>query len=212
MNGMRPAPGKIARIARVLGPVIALAMCSDFCRAESVYSATAVKAAYLYRFASYIEWPRTDSPPSEFTILVIQGHDVAVELAALSAGRQIKGRAVRIVELSHSRDIPTAQLAYVGPDLDFELRRLIRALGSRHIAVVTDEPGGLDQGGLINFVVADQRIRFEVSLITARRAQLAVSSELLSVAARVEGSNQAMNVALDPRFARLKPWHPALPY
>ncbi len=166
------------------------ACCS--CWADQVYSAAAVKAAYLYRFAGYIEWPKGDSSPGEFTIVVVRAHEIASQLKALSQGRQINGRPIRVEELSQSQDIPGAQMAYIGPDPRLDVRPLIRSLESRHIVVVTDEPEGLDEGGLINFVMVDQRVRFEVSLTTAKRGGFGISSELLSVAARVQGHNHAV--------------------
>jgi len=52
---------------------------------------------------------------------------------------------------------------------------------------VTDEDHGLDEGSTVNFMLVDHRLRFEISLTAATRSGLKISSELLSVAARVEG-------------------------
>ena len=62
----------------------------------------------------------------------------------------------------------------------------IASIASRPVLIVTDEERGLDDGGIINFIEADRRVRFEVSLTAASRAGLTISSELLSVAARVQ--------------------------
>jgi hypothetical protein len=74
----------------------------------------------------------------------------------------------------------------VGPGHDSELS--LTGITSRPVLVVTENDRGLDQGGEINFLLVDRRLRFEVSLLAADRAGLKISSELLSVAVRVRGS------------------------
>jgi hypothetical protein len=63
---------------------------------------------------------------------------------------------------------------------------MLPALEQRPILVVTDSPDGLREGAIINFLVVDEHIRFEIALGAARSAGLTLSSRLLSAALRVE--------------------------
>ncbi len=201
MNRIFQSVTRIGSGIRLIAWLAALCAPSCPCWADQVYSAAAVKAAYLYRFAGYIDWPQVDSPPGEFTIVVVRAHDIASQLQTLSRGRQINGKPIRVQESSSPQDIPSAQMAYIAPDPRLDMRPLIKSLESRHIVVVTDQSEGLDDGALINFVMVDQRVRFEVSLTAARRGGFGISSELLSVAARVQGHQQAVILNPDPFHA-----------
>ena len=72
-------------------------------------------------------------------------------------------------------------------DQSFGHRRFITSLAGRPVLIVTDEEQGLEEGSTVNFMLVDHRLRFEVSLTAAGHSGLKISSELLSVAARVEG-------------------------
>ncbi len=82
---------------------------------------------------------------------------------------------------------PKAQLLYVGRNYAGNLGRLIADQRGRPVLIVTDQPGGLEAGGAINFLLVDQRVRFEVSPSPAQGAGLHISSQLLAVAVRVLG-------------------------
>jgi hypothetical protein len=86
------------------------------------------------------------------------------------------------------QDAADAQILYIGPYHRAQLRNLLHSVRGKQMLVVTDEEHGLDAGSSINFLEMDRRVRFEVSLEAAQRAGLSVNSELLSVAARVQGS------------------------
>jgi hypothetical protein len=75
---------------------------------------------------------------------------------------------------------------FIGAAHRTQLSQLIATVGSRPVLVVTDAPDGLDQGAMINFQLADDRLRFEVSVPASQRAGLSLSSRLLAAAMRVE--------------------------
>ena len=77
-------------------------------------------------------------------------------------------------------------MVYVGNEYRGDLHELISSLGHRPVLVVTDEADALAAGSMVNFVIADGRVRFEVSLTSAARAGLKISSQLLAVAVRVQ--------------------------
>jgi hypothetical protein len=149
------------------------------------FSIDAVKAAFLYRFASYVEWP-ADSPVSPFVIAVAGDEDVAVQLEALAPRMAVNRQPVQLRRVARVADLDGAHILYVGPGALARTRALRAAARERPILIVTDDARGFDGGAVINFVEANHNLRFEISLIAADRARLKIDSALLSVAARVE--------------------------
>jgi len=176
-----------ARVALLATALWALGAARAPSLAAGVYSEDAVKAAFLYRFAGYVEWPATAASADSFTIAVLRADAVAEELERFLPGHQVGGRPVRVHVIKNIKELDDAQMLYVGPALQDNLHSLLAPLGKRAVLVVTDDEHGLERGGMINFLSVDRRIRFEVSLLASDRAGLKISAELLSVAARVEG-------------------------
>ena len=78
----------------------------------------------------------------------------------------------------------------MGADQGDALRTVAAKIAGRPVLLVTDQPSGIDAGGMVNFVLIDNHVRFEVSLPTAERSRLRISSELLAVAFRVQTGHQ----------------------
>lgn len=156
-------------------------------RAAEPYSEDAIKAAYLYRFAAYVEWPPEASSSSTFTIAVLGSEAVAAQLERLLPGHLIKGRPAQVRVVHGVRALGDVQVLYIGPGYPGNVRSAIASIETQPILIVTDDERGLEEGGTINFVETEQRVRFEVSLVASARAHLTISSELLSVAARIQG-------------------------
>jgi hypothetical protein len=108
------------------------------------------------------------------------------ELRKLQTGHLINQRHVQVLEVTRMQDVEAAQILYIAPGHD-EFLHLISSHEVGSLLTVTDEQEGLTLGGVINFVTVDDRVRFEVSLAAADRAQLKVSADLLAVAIRVHG-------------------------
>jgi hypothetical protein len=156
-------------------------------QAAEAYSADAVKAEFLYRFAGYVEWPEDRPGDAPFTIAVAASDGVFNELQHLLPGRTIQNRRVEIRKVSAISDLEHAQILYVPSHAQPGARELLAAAARRPILIVTDEAGGLGNGSVVNFLLVDRHVRFEISLTAAERSGLKINSGLLSVAAYVEG-------------------------
>jgi hypothetical protein len=169
--------------------VLAVMGCATAVQAQS-FSEDAVRAAYLFRFAGYVNWPEEAQATGPFLIAVLGAPTVAQELQRLRAGHQIEGRPIEVREVHTARDVGKPQILYVGPGHAQELRLLSPELAGSSILLVTDEEEGLNWGSVLNFVELDHRVRFEVSLTAAERAHLKISADLLTVAVRVRGGRR----------------------
>lgn len=164
-----------------LGAVYALGALAQ----DGPHPEDSVKAAFLYHFAGYVEWPqaRANGP---IEIGVVGDSGVAEELRRILPGRTIGSRPLRVRELEPDDNLAGIDILYI--DRQFTTV-LSRAGSQRHLLVVTDEaPDALERGAIINFVNIDRRIRFEISMRAAEQAGLKLSARLLSAALRVRRS------------------------
>jgi hypothetical protein len=157
--------------------------------AQSAHSEDSVKAAYIYRFTGYVDWPEETGAGHPFVIDVYGDPGLAAALQRLLPGHPINKQPAEVREVSRIQDLGNAQIVYVGPG-HADFLRAVAAHQSRSMLIVSDDEQGLDLGSVFNFVTVDNRVRFEVSLTAADRAGIKISSELLSVAVRVHGGRR----------------------
>ena len=167
-------------------------------RSAPAYSEEAVKAAYLYRFTQYIEWPESTPAGMPFTIAVMDAPGVAAELRRLLPNHTIKNAVAQVREISRVQDLGAAQVLYIGTSKIDRVRDAIAVIAARPVLAVTDAERGLATGSVLNFVLLEHRVRFEVSLTAAERSRLRISAELLGVATRVQSSDHQTGVARAP--------------
>lgn len=144
----------------------------------------AVKAAFLYKFAGYIEWPATAfaSPETPLVIATSSADDVATELETTVAGRMVNNRRIVVRRLREGEAPQGVHVLFVGRR-EPNARAVVRA--AHQVGALTVTETSLEAGGAINFVVADERVSFEVSLDAAERSGHKISSRMLAVARRV---------------------------
>jgi hypothetical protein len=149
-------------------------------------AADEVKAAYLYKFVSYIDWPEAAFSGADDPLVIgVAGADgVYAELSRVLVGRSAHGRPLQARRVLPGDPVERVQMLYVG-DLDLARSPWAQRLRDRPVLLVTESPGGLDAGGALSFVLVQDRLRFEASLRAIDRAGLKVSSRLLALAQRV---------------------------
>lgn len=149
-----------------------------------------VKAAFLSKFPAFVEWPSRPAPEVPFVIAVAGAEDVAGELRRLTEGRRHEGRAIEIREVADTQGAMGAHMVFVGRAATARLPAIVRGLSGRAVLLVSEAPGALEQGSMVNFVVGDARVRFDVALDNAEAARLRISARLLAVARNVRGARQ----------------------
>lgn len=155
-------------------------------RAAAQYTEDAVKAVFLYRFAGYVTWPESIANAPQFTIAVLGAKNVAEQLKALLPEHPIQGKPGRVATIQGLSEVGDAQMIYIGPGYTGKLNVLVEALKDRPILIVSDQPGALEQGSMVNFLVEQEHVRFEISTFAAKRSGLVIGSSLLAVAERVK--------------------------
>jgi hypothetical protein len=146
-----------------------------------------VKAAFIYKFLGYTEFPPRAfaDPGSPITIGVVGSDAMMAELSNIVNGRTIHNRPVVIREFREGEIAATVHLLFVAGADPARVGRVLRAAPNAML-LVTECEGGLQQGSIINFRIVDERVRFDVSLEAADRNNVRLSSRLLTVANRVQ--------------------------
>ena len=146
-----------------------------------------VKAAFLYKFAGYVEWPDggIGSPETPFTIGVLGAEALAGELTQVISGRTLNDRSVSVRRLKPGEPLGGVHMLFLGRSESMAQNQLHQWTQRRPVLVVTESEGALEQGSMINFVVIERRVRFEIAPDAAEKSGLRLSSRLLAVAQKV---------------------------
>jgi hypothetical protein len=150
-----------------------------------------VKAAYLYKFGSYVEWPERTfaSADSPLQIGVVGADAMADELTQLTIGRTINGRPVTVRKLRREDSISGLNVLFIGRASAGRTAEILAATKGQPMLTVTESDEALALGSMINFVVVDGKVRFEVAPRVAGQGNLSISARLLAAAYKVAGSS-----------------------
>jgi hypothetical protein len=144
-----------------------------------------VKAAYLYNFGKFIRWPDGAGKDDSFPICVL-GHDpFGAILDSTLAGESIGGKRATAMRLARAQDADGCRILFISSSENKRLGEDLVAVGNATVLTVSDIPQFCQRGGMIQFVLQGDRVRFEVNLAAAQHAGLSLSSELLKVATTV---------------------------
>jgi hypothetical protein len=142
-----------------------------------------VKAAYLYNFAKFVEWPaRVASSESSFNICVLGRDPFDSTFGTAIAGESIKGKNVVVKRIPRAQDGAGCHILFISSSEDARLKEILAMLDKTSVLTVSDMPQFTQRGGMIQFVTEANRVRFEVNLTSAERTGLTLSSQLLKVA------------------------------
>lgn len=146
-----------------------------------------VKAAFLYKFLGYMEFPSDPGPA--LVVGVLGSDEVASELTQITTGRNVGNRPISVRKLGEGDPLSGLHLLFIGADAG-QAGAALRAAEKNGTVTVTEQENGLQSGSVINFRLVDDRVRFEVSLPAAERCNVRLSSRLLSVAYHVQKGGQ----------------------
>ena len=149
-----------------------------------------VRAAFVYNFTKFIDWPAAALPADGFRICVIGDKPFERALAAMVAGESVQGRPVSVADPAVPSDVSRCQILYVGRQQAERGRRALALSISRQVLTIGDGARFLQEGGAIRFLVEDDRVRFDVNLPAVQRAGVTLTSTVLRVARRVEKTGE----------------------
>ncbi len=158
--------------------------------ATSASTENLVKAAFLYNFAKFVDWPDEsfDGDEVPFTLCLLGEDPISPALKSI-AGKTVRGRTLSVKNLDELSEAATCHVVFVSQSEQHRLAELVPYFQERHILTVSDMLDFARLGGVIGLVKVSNKIRFEVNLGAARRAGLTISSNLLRLAREVHEIN-----------------------
>jgi len=145
-----------------------------------------VKAAYLFNFAKFVEWP-----PSAFSsaaaplVIGVIGKGPFSEAHEALAGRSAKGRKVQVRQFTRIEEVGGCQILFIAGSERQHLKEILKALPASGVLTVSDIKHFCSSGGMIGLVIRGEKVQFEVNVGNAERAGLKLSSQMLKLALSV---------------------------
>lgn len=178
MSARQPAARVVA--ATLVSLSLAVAPAAQAPRPER-----AIKSEFVLRFPEFVQWPTTETDGRPLSLCLSPAHPFGRDIQA-SASEQPRARRIVVRELRERESVRACDVVYVAPaDLS-----LLDTVADLPILTVGDQPNFCLRGGMINLLVIDGRVRFEVDLSRAQRSGLKVDSQLLRLASQVYGGTQ----------------------
>jgi uncharacterized protein DUF4154 len=143
-----------------------------------------LKAAFLFNFAKFIDWPATSftKPHSPFTICVLGRDPFGHALDDSLQGKMIRDQPLVVRRLNDKTETRGCQVLFVSSSESGHLADILEIVRGSNVLVVGETPGFAAAGGVIEFTLEDNRVRFTINTDAANRAGLTVSSKLLALA------------------------------
>lgn len=148
-----------------------------------------VKAAFLYNFTKFIEWPAKafNAESSTFVIGVIGKDPFGSNIDQTLGGKTVNGRPLAIRRLKHGEDPRACHILFIASSEQKYLGRILERLKGTNVLTVGEMDKFSQQGGSINLIMEDGQVRFEINKAVVEQAELKVSSKLLALAKAIFG-------------------------
>lgn len=145
-----------------------------------------VKAAFLFNFAKFVEWPAAALPAGQPIVVGVFGNnEIANSLARLAAGKVVGGHPIQVRRIVITDDPATLQVVFIDNSERARANEFVRRIGKASVLSVSDMPHFLGSGGVIQLRTENDRIRFDVDLQRAQDSRLVINSKLLALAGTV---------------------------
>lgn len=193
-----PRPGGVPRW-RVLAPCLRATVCAALLACGAAATAAAqngppkeyqIKALFLFNFVQFVEWPESafSGPAAPLRIGVFGENPFAGSLSATVLNETVRGRRIEVTHSERLAGLLDCHLIFVPASERHQIVAVLAEIGARPILTVGETPGFAQRGGVINFYLEGQRVRFEINRAAAQRQRLKLASQLLSLA-RIVGTS-----------------------
>jgi hypothetical protein len=148
-----------------------------------------VKAAFLYNFTKFVEWPASAFSERGSLHLCVLGTDpFGKSLSSVVEGEEVQGRPITLLRIDSLDDPRLCHILFLSRPEAERFPAVLAAVRGAPVLTVGQAPGLLEKGLGINFVLQEGKVRFEINQEAAERAGIKISSKLLRLATRVKGS------------------------
>lgn len=175
--------------ARLAALLLAVALCAGRpAAAQPVVAAeSTVKAAFLFHFGRFVDWPPGVLQEAALQICVLGDPEFAETLVATLGDKTVQERPLRVREIATANEAAPCRIVYIGAAEAARAREILRPLAAASILTVGDGEGFAPAGAIISFTRRENKVRFVINADAADQAGLRISSQLMKLAVRVIG-------------------------
>jgi len=141
-----------------------------------------IKAAFLYNFSRFVTWPEHDRKENGKFNLCILGSDPFRELLDPLSGKSVQKSSLNVKRLATLDQDHACQMIFISQTGNRDLKYIMSVLKGQPVLTVSDIEDFTTHGGIIQFKLADNKVRFNINIDNASHAGLTISSKLLSLA------------------------------
>ena len=161
-------------------------------REEAEYD---VKAAFLFNFTRFVEWPENPEKKGQPFVIAVMGEDpFGPRLDQIVLGEKIGDRPLEIRRITKLEQITSCDALFIARSETSRLERILVQLRDKAILTISDISDFAEMGGMVEFVTENSRIRFHINVDVAREAKLAISAKLLRPAVVVKSRKTSQNI------------------
>jgi hypothetical protein len=176
----------------LLGLLFGLGLTSGAARGQPVPAARSaepqIKATFICKFGNYVEWPPGAwGDDGTFPIGAMAGDRGVAELVRAASGVTVNGRPIAVRKLSPGDPVDGLAIVFVAREHSAALTEALAPARGLPVLTVTEADVDGGAGGIVNFVVVDDKVRFDIALPAAEQSHLKISGRLLAVARKVIG-------------------------
>ena len=150
---------------------------------ESLSLEYEVKAAFLFNFTKFVEWPPKVFPDANapFIIGVLGEDPFGDALEKTLSGQVVKGRRVEIRRSRRPEELQNCHILFISQSEGEAIAGILDSLKGKSILTISDAEAFAGSGGIIGFIKQENKIRFEINTEAAAKAHLEISSKLLAL-------------------------------
>ncbi len=152
-----------------------------FSKSQSQSSIPAAQSVFIYNFTRLIEWP-ADYKSGDFTIGVIGSGEVFNELKNYTASKMVGVQPIKVVKFNATAEISKCHILFVGYGKTKDLAEMVTKLGGGSTLIVSENKAAIDKGATINFVIIEDKLKFELKTSNASNVGLKIHSNLENMA------------------------------
>ncbi len=143
-----------------------------------------IKGIYVYQFAKNVDWPK-EYKTGDFVIGVYGDRDLYEQLSASYTGKSIGSQVIKVKFFDAVSGISTCHILYIANKYSSKVNELSKKFTKNKTLIVSNDSGSLEDGAVINFLVKDSKIAFEISKKNAGKSNLVIGQTLTKLATNV---------------------------
>jgi hypothetical protein len=192
MAGVRRASGLWLQVALLWISAAGPGLCAADATQTPAVLESEIKAAMIYNFAKFVEWPpeALGGEGDPVVVGVLGNYPFGATLETVLRGKTVQGRPVLLRRFDMAPHLGACHILFISKTERNRLPEMLPALRQASVLTVSDMDNFARLGGVIGLVLEDSKIRFQVNADAARQAGLKVSSKLLKLATPMPGSRE----------------------